>query len=91
MRRYLLTVVAAEVLAFIAIFPYCQTFGAHNRSLQLIMPVVPLDFFLSGRARDLAFQLDLLDSAPSFFILSPSIAVLGLWTWDRRRQQKRQA
>jgi hypothetical protein len=40
------------------------------------------------RAEDLAFQLDLMDNAVPFVIGFPAIAVLSLWTFDRRRKQK---
>jgi hypothetical protein len=96
MRRYLIAALVAEVIAFITIFQYCEIFGAHTRALHLdrsslLKPYV-IHFeemrFLTGRAYDLALQLDLLDNAAAFLIIPPAITVLGMWTLDRRRKQK---
>jgi len=104
MRRYLIAAVVAEVIGIIALFlalkfwgewPNRAIFyeatsglstpeGVRNMDRRTEREVIRLD----QQARQLAYQLDLLDGCIPFVVGFPAIAVLGLWTWDRRRKQK---
>jgi hypothetical protein len=101
MRRYVLTALLAELICSSLFFVgprkqerQCAIYNAEPRQ-GLISWENPRrqdkwthkEVVLDRQAQDLAFQLDLLDDAP-ILIGFPAIAVLALWTIDRRRKQK---
>jgi hypothetical protein len=106
MRRYLITAVVAEVIGIIALFlalkfwgewPSRAIFYEATSGFSTPEGVRNMDrrtedevFRLDEQGRQLADQLDLLDGCIPFVVGFPAIAVLSLWTFDRRRRQKQQ-
>jgi hypothetical protein len=100
MRRYIFVAAIAELLCTAFVCGHGRQERQHAiYNAQPHADIIPIEYLhksdewfdkerkLESTARNLAFQLDLLDNAPILVGL-PAIAVLGLWTWERRRKQK---
>jgi hypothetical protein len=103
MRRYLIVGAVAEVIGILALLLWLKFWcagtsttifyeslsgfstpeGVRNMDRRTELEV----YRLGAQGRQLAYQLDLLDSCIPFVIGFPAIAVLVLGTLDRRRKQ----
>jgi hypothetical protein len=101
MRRYLIAAVVAEVIALVVwllffrsgpndaiVFDSVGRIATPSGCLNMDIGIEREFLRLDMQARQLAFQLDFLNTSAPLVIGLPAIAVLSLWTFDRRRKQK---
>jgi hypothetical protein len=100
MRRYLRAAGIGELLGLFFWFLVCFMFGTggYNSDTEWLWSArLPVKLFdspklyeytaLEEKARMLLLQLDAVEHCVPFLVGFPAIAVLSLWTFDRRRKQ----
>ena len=86
-RRYALLACLAEIIGMFLLFVYANHYPVHR----LALPPGPRIFdqnsmLLLESAYFYGYLLDLIDDSALFVLGFPTVALLGLWTWDRQHK-----